>query len=166
MKQIIIKLIEFFLNPRLIPSQRDPMSQKIFLILITSVFENTKCGINGRQASHLLFKYNVSNWGGGSKVISIRERYLMLALCKNKHSAKWFSYSWWDLLNFWQVCWQPINSLVSFTRAMNNILSVSRFQSPLFKRESDLYIGGNESALLRFSWIWSLMQSFQTLTSL
>ena len=34
MIQIIIKQIEFFVNPELIPSQRNEVSQKIFLVFI------------------------------------------------------------------------------------------------------------------------------------
>ena len=44
---IIINLTEIFLNPGLIPSHRDQMSHKIFLMLIKSLFETIKCGING-----------------------------------------------------------------------------------------------------------------------
>ena len=42
MIKIIIKLIEFFLNPGLFPSQGDQMPQKVFLILTKSMFENTE----------------------------------------------------------------------------------------------------------------------------
>ena len=45
MMQIIIKLKEFFLNPGLIPSQRDQMPQKFFPLLTKSMFENLKRGI-------------------------------------------------------------------------------------------------------------------------
>ena len=63
--KIIIKLIEFFLNPGLIPSQRDLMPQKIFLIKTKGMFENAKHFINGNRASRLLFKYYISKLGGG-----------------------------------------------------------------------------------------------------
>ena len=39
MIQIIIKQIEFFVNPELIPSQRNEVSQKIFLLFIKNIFE-------------------------------------------------------------------------------------------------------------------------------
>ena len=65
MIQIIIKLIEFFLNPGLIPSQRDQMHQKVFLLLTKSMFENIKRGIKWRQAGRLLFKYYISELGWG-----------------------------------------------------------------------------------------------------
>ena len=42
MIQIIIKQIEFFVNPELIPSQRNEVSQKIFLLFIKNLFENIK----------------------------------------------------------------------------------------------------------------------------
>ena len=42
MIQIIIKQIEFFVNPELIPSERNEMSQKIFLVFIKNMFENIK----------------------------------------------------------------------------------------------------------------------------
>ena len=44
MIQIIINLIEFFLNPGKIPSQKDQMHQKIFIMLTKSMFENGKRG--------------------------------------------------------------------------------------------------------------------------
>ena len=62
MIQIIIKLIEFFLNPGLIPSQRDQMPQKLSLIFIKSMLENIKWCINVRRASCLLSKYCVINY--------------------------------------------------------------------------------------------------------
>ena len=43
MIKIIIKLIEFFLNSGLIPSQKDQMPQKIFPMLTKIMFENIKC---------------------------------------------------------------------------------------------------------------------------
>ena len=64
MLQIIIKLIDFFLDPRLIPSKRDQMHQKVFLLLTKSIFENIKCGIKWRQAGPLLFKYYISKLRG------------------------------------------------------------------------------------------------------
>ena len=42
MIKIIIKLIEFFLNSGLIPSQKDQMPQKIFPMLTKIMFENIK----------------------------------------------------------------------------------------------------------------------------
>ena len=40
------RMIEIIiLNPRLIPLQKHQMSQKIILMLIKSMFENTKCDI-------------------------------------------------------------------------------------------------------------------------
>ena len=62
MIQIIIKLIEFFLNPGLIPSQRDQMPQKLSLIFIKSMLENIKWCINVRRASCLLSKYCIINY--------------------------------------------------------------------------------------------------------
>ena len=44
---IIINLTEIFLNPGLIPSHRDQLSQKILLMMIKSLFETIKCGIIG-----------------------------------------------------------------------------------------------------------------------
>ena len=58
MMQIIIKLIEFFLNPGLIPTQRDLMHPKIFLMLTQSRFENIK------PVSHVS-----ADAGGGSKIM-------------------------------------------------------------------------------------------------
>ena len=63
MIQILITLIDFYLNPLLIPSHRYQMSQKIILMLIKSIFENAKHSINGLQASCLLFKYYVNKLG-------------------------------------------------------------------------------------------------------
>ena len=44
MRPIIIKLIEFFLVPGIIPSQKYRMHKKIFLMLTKSIFENIKRG--------------------------------------------------------------------------------------------------------------------------
>ena len=49
-------MIYFVLNPGVIPSHRDQMSQKVFLMGQKSMSENVKHGINGC----LLFKYYVS----------------------------------------------------------------------------------------------------------
>ena len=74
MIQIIIKLIEFFLNPGLIPSQRDQMSQKLSLIFIKSMLENIKWCINVRRASCLLSKYYVINYFQSKKnMISLKQ---------------------------------------------------------------------------------------------
>ena len=74
MIQIIIKLIEFFLNPGLIPSQRDQMSQKLSLIFIKSMLENIKWGINVCRASCLLSKYYVINYFQSKKnMISLKQ---------------------------------------------------------------------------------------------
>ena len=74
MIQIIIKLIEFFLNPGLIPSQRDQMSQKLSLIFIKSMLENIKWCINVRRASCLLSKYYVINYIQSKKnMISLKQ---------------------------------------------------------------------------------------------
>ena len=43
-RPIIIKLIEFFLNPGKITSKKDQMHQKFFLMLTNSMFENIKRG--------------------------------------------------------------------------------------------------------------------------
>ena len=53
-----------FLNSGPIPLQRDQMFKKIFIMLLKSIFENIKSGINGCQASHPLLKYYVSKFGG------------------------------------------------------------------------------------------------------
>ena len=58
-----IKLMEFLLNPSQIPLQRDQMWQKIFLRLIKCKFKNIKYVINCLQASPLLFKYYIINFG-------------------------------------------------------------------------------------------------------
>ena len=74
MIQIIIKLIEFFLNPGLIPSQRDQMSQKLSLIFIKSMLENIKWCINVRRAICLLSKYYVINYFQSKKnMISLKQ---------------------------------------------------------------------------------------------
>ena len=74
MIQIIIQLIEFFLNPGLIPSQRDQMSQKLSLIFIKSMLENIKWCINVRRASCLLSKYYVINYFQSKKnMISLKQ---------------------------------------------------------------------------------------------
>ena len=74
MIQIIIKLIEFFLNPGLIPSQRDQMPQKLSLIFIKSMLENIKWCINVRRASCLLSKYCVINYFQSKKnMISLKQ---------------------------------------------------------------------------------------------
>ena len=74
MIQIIIKLIEFFLNPGLIPSQRDQMSQKISPIFIKNMLENIKWCINVRRASCLLSKYYVINYIQSKKnMISLKQ---------------------------------------------------------------------------------------------
>ena len=74
MIQIIIKLIEFFLNPGLIPSQRDQMSQKLSLIFIKSMLENIKWCINVCRASCLLSKYYVINYFQSKKnMISLKQ---------------------------------------------------------------------------------------------
>ena len=74
MIQIIIKLIEFFLNPGLIPSQRDQMPQKLSLIFIKSMLENIKWCINARRASCLLSKYYVINYFQSKKnMISLKQ---------------------------------------------------------------------------------------------
>ena len=74
MIQIIIKLIEFSLNPGLIPSQRDQMSQKLSLIFIKSMLENIKWCINVRRASCLLSKYYVINYFQSKKnMISLKQ---------------------------------------------------------------------------------------------
>ena len=74
MIQIIIKLIEFFLNPGLIPSQRDQMPQKLSLIFIKSMMENIKWCINARRASCLLSKYCVINYFQSKKnMISLKQ---------------------------------------------------------------------------------------------
>ena len=65
MIQIIINLVEFFQNLGLIPTQREQMPQKVLLMLTKSVFENIKCGINWSSSKLLLFKYYVSELGGG-----------------------------------------------------------------------------------------------------
>ena len=52
------------MNPGLIPSQRDQMSKKIFLILIKSIFQTLKRWKNSHGASCLLFKYYISVLGG------------------------------------------------------------------------------------------------------
>ena len=79
MIQIIIKLIEFFLNPGLIPSQRDQMSQKLSLIFIKSMLENIKWCINVRRASCLLSKYYVINYFQSKKnMISCKTNSLMM----------------------------------------------------------------------------------------
>ena len=54
MIKIIIKLIEFFLNSGLIPSQKDKMPQKIFPMLTKIMFENIKPEIK------LLFRMSTS----------------------------------------------------------------------------------------------------------
>ena len=53
------------MNPGLIPSQRDQMSKKIFLILIKSIFQTLKRWKNSHGASCLLFKYYISVLEGG-----------------------------------------------------------------------------------------------------
>ena len=55
MWQTIIRLIEFFLNHGLIPSQKDQMHQKIVIMLTKSIFENIKRGKKGHRASRFLF---------------------------------------------------------------------------------------------------------------
>ena len=54
------------MNPGLIPSQKDQMSKKIFLILIKSMFKTLKRWKNRHGASCLLFKYYISVLGGVS----------------------------------------------------------------------------------------------------
>ena len=63
MIQIIIKLLKFFLNPRLIPSQIDQMSQNLPYVTKKHVREY-KPGINGRRASPLIFNYYVNKLEG------------------------------------------------------------------------------------------------------
>ena len=80
MIQIIIKLIEFLLHPGLIPSQRNLMDKKIFLMLTKSRFENIKPGMKWssikvpsiqvlhQQISEVLVCADSADAGEGAKI--------------------------------------------------------------------------------------------------
>ena len=61
-KSMMIEIIfDYFLNFKLIPSEKDPIYRKIFLVLIKSKYEIIlKCCINSLKSSCLLFKYYIS----------------------------------------------------------------------------------------------------------
>ena len=68
MIKIIIKLIEFFLNSGLIPSQKDQMPQKIFPMLTKIMFENIKRDIKllfSMSTSIQVLHQQIRGGGGG-----------------------------------------------------------------------------------------------------
>ena len=65
MIKMIIKLIKFFLNSGLIPSQKDQMPQKIFPMLTKIMFENIKCDIKLSSCMSTSIKVLHQQIGGG-----------------------------------------------------------------------------------------------------
>ena len=111
MRPIIIKLIEFFLIPGIIPSQKFKMHQKIFLILTKSMFKNIKHGIKWSSSKSpfiqvLRLRLQVFIF----EAITIMEVVFFFLDCLHFRSSSFSGSSsflgrlhFWDRLRFWEI---------------------------------------------------------------